>query len=160
MINKNELIDGTLKFISQYQRLPYLSEDDIAVDKPNDKGAMELKPYRAVKYVKEYFDNQDKYSEYLIENKLLTYDKIAEIIDIDKNRLKKLINKEVDKIDNNERRRIELFFNKDYYPELGKYNSVCEGCSKRGCKQVYWVMMIGCNKYKKSERKQNKNTDK
>lgn len=152
MINQNELIDGTLKFVNQYQRLPYLSEDNIEVEKENDEGEMELKPYRAVKYVKEYFINQDKYSEYLIESGLLTYDKIAEIINIDKNRLKKLANKEIDKPDIGERRTLELFFNKDYYPELGQYSNVCESCTKRECKLSYWVQVINCPKYKKKKK--------
>lgn len=153
MINQKELIDGTLEFIKRYKRLPFLSEDNIEIEKENDDGEMELKPYRAVKYVKERFVNQDKYSEYLIENRLLTYDKIAVVINIDENRLKKLINKDMDSPDSGERRTLELFFNKDYYPELGKYNNVCESCTKRECKQAYWVQIINCPKHNKKKKK-------
>jgi len=48
----------------------------------------------------------------------------------------------------NERRQIEMFFNKDYFPELGEYNAKCSKCNKK-CKQHYWADIIACEKYSK-----------
>lgn len=152
MINKDELIKGTLEFIKKYKRLPYLPEDDIEVEKQNNKGEVVLKPYRTGKYIKEFFGNQDKYSKYLLDNKLITHDTISEIIRIDKNKLECLLNGEIKTPEIKERRQIELFFNKDYFIKQGKYTSTCSKCSK-GCKNPYWVDVISCSKYKEKNKK-------
>jgi len=49
----------------------------------------------------------------------------------------------------NERRQIEMFFNKDYFPELDKYNDMCSKCKEK-CKQPYWADILDCRKYKKN----------
>lgn len=153
MINQNELIDGTLRFIYVYKRLPYYAEDDIEVEKENKDNKLELRPYRAGKYIKEFFTNQDKYTQYLLDNKIITYETISEIIKIDKSRLEKLLNKKIKTPEIRERRQIEIFFNKDYFPELGKYNENCGTCGKKQCKQLYWVSVISCGKQGKKKKK-------
>lgn len=151
MINQEELIKGTLKFVKQYKRLPYYIDDDVEVEKLNDEGKLEFRPYRALKYIKEFFANQDKFTKYLLDNKIITYETISEIIKIDRSRLEKLLSGDVKAPEAGERRQIELFFNKDHFPELGKYNKVCEGCTKIQCKQFYWVNLISCDKYSKKK---------
>ena len=141
MINQDQLIKGILEFINLYKRLPYYIEDEIEVEVTNDEGELELRPYRALKYVKECFANQDKCTQYLFDNRLITYEMISEIINIDENRLEKLLNKDIKVPDVMERRYIELFFNKDYFSELGNYTEICNGCSKK-CQKPYWVGVV------------------
>lgn len=153
MINQDQLIKGILEFINIYKRLPYYVEDDINVEIINDEGKLEFRPYRALKYVKENFDNQDKCTQYLLDNKLITYKIISEIIKIDRDRLEKLLNKEISEPEIHERRQIEIFFNKDYFEELGKWNDLCSGCSQNKCQQLYWVRVVSCGKYKEKKTK-------
>ena len=63
MINKDELIKGSLEFIDKYKRLPLYKEDDIVVERLNDENEIELRSYRALKYVNEHFKNQNKFAE-------------------------------------------------------------------------------------------------
>ncbi len=147
MITAKELIAGTLNFIPVYKRLPYYSDDDIEVEKKDEDGEMSLCPFRANKYIKKYFGKQNKYTKHLLDNKIIAYDVISKITKIRKNRLKRLLKKSIKKPTINERRQIEMFFNKDYFPELGEYNVKCSKCNKK-CKQHYWTDVVFC-KYSK-----------
>lgn len=154
MINKDELIEGTLNFINTYERLPYLSDDDIEVEKLNDNNELELNPYRAGKYIKEFFKNQDKYSNYLLQENILTYETISQIINIKINRLKELLGGNAKNVEISERRAIHIFFNKDFYKKLGKLNSHCKNCmNNKTCGQEYWVTVVHCPKFKDSKKK-------
>ena len=149
MINKDELIKGSLDFINKYKRLPLYKEDDIEVEKLNDNNEIELRSYRALKYINEYFKNQDKFADYLLKEKIITYKSIADIIGYSETITTNAITKSTKNVDVGVRRQLELFFNKDYYEkELGKYNSKCEGCKKQ-CKQFYWVDVAMCKEYSK-----------
>ena len=152
MINQDQLIKGILEFINMHKRLPYIAEDDIDVPITNDEGELELRPYRALKYVKEIFANQEKCTQYLLDNKLITYEMISEIIKIDRDRLENLLSKKISEPEIKERRQIEVFFNRDYFEELGKWNDMCTKCSKK-CQQFYWVNLISCNKFKEKKSK-------
>src|SRR5690554_2121702 len=149
MITKKQLIAGTLNFIPKYKRLPYYFDDDIEVKKRDKNNKLILSPFRANKYIKKYFGTQNKYTKHLLDNEIITYDTISKITKIRKNRLTKLLRKSIKKPTSNERRQIEIFFNKDYFLGLGEYNDKCFKCKEK-CKQPYWVSISGCKKYKKN----------
>lgn len=153
MINQDELIKGTLQFISAYKRLPYMSEDDIEVEKENDEGETEIKPYRSLKYINEYFGNHEKYSRHLLENNILAHDTISKHIDIPVNRLKELLKGDVEKVEIHERRMVDMFFNNDIYSHLGLMCNYCIDCTKKkSCSQNYWVQVINCPKHNKKKK--------
>ena len=153
MINQDELIKGTLRFIERYKRLPYYSEDDIEIEKLDDDNELVLKPYRALKYIKEEFATHEKYTKYLLQNNILTYEIISEHTKIKPDRLNILLKGEEDKIEVSERRIIHIFFNDDYYEKLGMMCSYCKDCTQnKKCSQNYWVKIIQCPKYKKQKK--------
>lgn len=123
-----------------------MDEDDIEVEIKNKKGEVELRPYRANKYIKEYFTNEDNLVEYLFDKKIITYKIISEILKLTETVVKNAIEKETKNPQTDVRKKIHLFFNKDYYEELGKYAKLCSKCTKK-CKQVYYVP-VECKKYK------------
>ena len=140
MINKDELIKGSLEFIDKYKRLPLYKSDDIVVEKLNDENEIELRTYKALKYVNEHFKNQNKFAEYLLKEKIITYKSIADIIGHSETVITNAITKSTKSPDVRVRRAIDVFFNKDNYEkELGKYASRCVDCTSRACKQFYWV---------------------
>ncbi len=127
MENKKEIKKETLSFIKQYKRLPLMEEDEFKREK--------------------YFDTDEEYIDYLFDNRILTYKLISKHTGLHTVRIKNLLQKDVKRVPTNERRKIEMFFNKDYFPELGKYNSKCSKCNKK-CKQHYWTDVVFC-KYSK-----------
>lgn len=147
-ITKKQFIDGTIDFVNTYQRLPFLLGDDVEVEIKNDEGEMELRPFRANKYIKEYFIDQDKMSAELISSGELTYTCISKLISIDAKLLEDVISKNIKEIDNVNRICIENFFNKDYFPKQNKYANECKDC-KNSCKQKYNVVIMQCKKKKK-----------
>lgn len=70
-ITKEQFNKATIDFIHKYKRLPYLPEDDIEIEEKNKKGEMEIKPYRANRYVNNYYINQDKMSQELLDNNII-----------------------------------------------------------------------------------------
>ena len=153
MINQDELIKGTLDFINTYKQLPFLSGDDIEIEKENDDGEIEVKPYRSLKYINEYFGNHKKYSEYLLENKIITYDEISECTDIPAKRVEELLSGKAENVEVQERRAIHIFFNNDIYSHLGIMCKYCSDCTKKSCGQDYWVHVIYCPRYSKKKKK-------
>lgn len=153
-ITKEQFIEGTLKFINIYKRLPFLSEDEIEVELENKDGEIEIRPFRANRYITEYFKNQDKMSEYLLKENIITYKSIGEVLNITPTIVENTITKKTANPEKRNRRLIHLYFNKDYYTELGMYADKCMDCKGCKCKQEYWVDLISCPKYKKkTERK-------
>lgn len=155
MINQDELIKGTLQFIEKYKRLPYQKEDDIEVQKLNDKNEVEIKPYRASKYIKEYYTNQDKFTEALFKQNVITYNLVGNILGLTPTVIKNTITKSNKNPDIKVRRQLEVFFNKDFYKgELPALNEVCKTCAKKAdCGQYYWVDLVGCKKYREKKNK-------
>ena len=149
MINKDELIKGSLDFINKYKRLPLYKEDDIEVEKLNDNNEIELRTYRALKYVNEHFKNQNKFAEYLLKEKIITYKSIADIIGYSETITTNAIVKQTKNPQAEVRRQLHIFFNKDLYKELGEYANLCSGCTKR-CKQHYFVE-VKCKNYKEKK---------
>lgn len=152
MINKDELIKGTLNFIKKYERLPFMNGDDIEVEKLNDKNEIELRPYRGKKYVDELFGGQDKFTKYLLDNNILTLEIVSKYTKVKPNRIAELLTKKAKNVEVRERRAIDVFFNKDYYEKLGKFNGINDTCRKQ-CQFPYWVTVDYCGKHSKREKK-------
>ncbi|MGJ0846613.1 hypothetical protein ACR77J_07985 [Tissierella praeacuta] len=156
MINKDELIKGTLNFIKKYERLPFMNGDDIEVEKLNDDNEIELRPYRGKKYVDELFGGQDKFTKYLLDNNILTLEIVSQYTKVKPDRIIELMSGKAEDIEASERRAIDIFFNKDYYEKkLGKYNGVNDKCRKE-CQFPYWVKVDHCGKHSKKENKNKK----
>ena len=138
-ITKEQFDDSIIPFVNKYKRLPYLSEDDIDVEVEID-GEIEIKPYRASRYVNAFYGNQDKMTKHLTDNKTITYKMVADITGHSETVITNAITKSTKSPDVRVRRAIDVFFNKDNYEkELGKYASRCVDCTSRACKQFYWV---------------------
>lgn len=149
MINKDELIKGSLVFIDKYKRLPCNREDSIEVEKLNDDNEIEIRTYKSLKYINELFGGQEKFAKYLLDNEIITYKSIADIIGYSETITTNAITKTTKNVDVGVRRQLELFFNNDYCEkELGKYSNKCTGCKKQ-CKQFYWVDVARCKEYSK-----------
>lgn len=151
-ITKEQFDKAVINFVYTYERLPYQPEDEVEVELKNDNGELETRLYRASRYVTSYYEDQDNMSKEILENNVITYKMISDITGITEAVLKNAINKETKNPEKATRRAIEMFFNKDFYEELGKYATKCEGCKKcKGCKSkyFYWISVIHCPMYKK-----------
>ena len=138
-----------MPFVKYYGRLPYISDDDILVPIKNKDGNMEDLPYRANKYIKRYFKSQNNLTKYLFDNNILTYELISKYTDIEPSRIKSLMKGKLKKVDNQERRQLEIFFNKDFYEKHNKLNEHCSNCKKKKqCGQHYWVNLWSCSRFK------------
>lgn len=135
--------------------MPYLKEDNIKIEFQEDNGEVELRPYRANRYIGEYYGSQEKATKELFDKEIITYDIVAKVISLTPTVVKNIINKEIKNPNSNARRRIEIFFNKDFYKELGRYNDrFCANCTKRKkCGQAYWVDVISCPSFRLSKSK-------
>ena len=119
------------------------------MEKLNNKNEIELRTYRALKYVNEHFKNQDKFADYLLKEKIITYKSIADIIGYSETITTNAIVKQTKNPQAEVRRQLHIFFNKDLYKELGEYANLCSGCTKR-CKQHYFVE-VKCKNYKEKK---------
>lgn len=163
VIDKNEFVKASLEFLDYYGRLPYMREDDVLVkveeETTGNNGKREIKQldrmYTSLKYVKGYFDTPENMTQYLLDEKLLSYGDIAETISIPETRVVELMSGEAKKVENHERRMIELFLNKDLYEDLGHgLSNHCSNCTKsKQCGQPYWVAVVSCPKFKKKTAK-------
>lgn len=145
-ITKQQFDDSIIPFVNKYKRLPYLTEDDIEIEIEVD-GEIEIRPYRANRYVSAYYKNQDKMTKYLIDNVIITYKLVAEITGYTGTLISNAMTKSTKNPDAGVRRGIHNFFNFDFYEkELGKYTDRCSEC-KNSCKQFYWVE-VWCPNFK------------
>lgn len=113
---------------------------------------MELKPYRANRYIEEFYENQDNMIDELFDKNIITYKLIADTTGLTETLVENTIEKETKNPDIEARRMIHIFFNKDFYEkELGKYNDRCMGCKKK-CKQSYYATIVVCPNYKKKKK--------
>lgn len=122
----------------------------------NKDDEVEYRPYKAKKYIEEYYKTQNNMIKELFDKKILTYELVSDITGIKIDVLKDMINKKIKQPDIRLRRRLHIFFNKDFYKHLGEYNSRCMDCRWRKCKQPYYVTIDVCLKYKKSTQKKEK----
>lgn len=127
--------------------------DYVDVEIIDKRGEKILRPYVANKYIKEFYGTKTNMTKELFDKNILSYNLISEKTGLTETVVRNIINGETKNVDTNTRRAIHIFFNRDFYPELGKYNSLCEKCRWRKCKQDYWVQYVACSKYKKSTRK-------
>lgn len=163
IISKEELLSAVPAFIEQYHRLPYMDEDDVIIEVVKEKKESDgtvreetiEQPYKALKYVRGHFGSEEGMTEYLLENEIITLKMISEYIDISEKRITEMMTGDLEKINPNERRRLHIFFNKDFYEKLGHINSLhCSDCTKqKQCAQPYWVSVISCPKFKKKSAK-------
>ena len=152
-ITKKQFEKSIPDFIKKYNRLPFLKEDDVEINMKNDKGKMELKPYRANRYIEEFYGNQDKMTKELFDKNIITYKLIADITELTETIVKNIITKETKNPDIQARHKIDMFFNNDFYEkELGKYNDRCMDCKKK-CKQHYYSTIVVCPNYKEKKKK-------
>jgi len=122
--------------------------DDVEIEVENDDGEMELKPYRANRYINEFYGGQDNCTEELFKKGLVAYQQIADLYDYTETLIKNAYEGATQNPQIGVRRALHVFFNKDLYEDrLDKYHSLCMGCKKR-CKQAYWVGLT-CSRYNK-----------
>ena len=121
-----------------------MNEDEIEVEILNENNEIETRPYVASKYIKEYYKTQEKFIDAMFSNNIISYKLIGEIIGYSETITRNAITKSVDTLDVKTRRAIHIFFDKDYFEELGKWNDRCTSCSKK-CKQFYWVNIVSCD---------------
>lgn len=159
IISKEELVNAIPKFMAHYGRLPYMDEDDVIINIKKDKeekdgsitSVVVEQPYKSLKYVKGHFGSTDNMTDYLFEQHILSFKIISDKTDISEKRVKDLMDGKATKVDKGERRRLHVFFNKDFYEEMGHLNSThCSDCTKSSqCGHPYWVSVISCPKFKK-----------
>ena len=149
-INKKQFEGSLARFIEKYERLPYLTEDDVEVEFKNKKKEIELRPYRASRYIREFYGDIDKMSEELLDGNTITYKMIADILNLTTTVVRNAITKETANPQPEVRRGIHMFFGKDYYPELEQHATKCSNCTRR-CKHEYWVDMLFCPDYKEKK---------
>lgn len=148
-ISKEQYLESIPRFINQYGRLPLMQEDDIEVEIDE-----EIKVYRSLRYVREYFGNNSNFIEELFELGLLSFKIISDKINISITKVENLLKGENKEIDKHDRRMLHIFFNEDIYcPKKGKYKKTkCSNENKLGG-QPYWVDVISVGKGKKKTKK-------
>lgn len=153
VITKEQLVQAVIPFMERYGRLPYMREDDIVVLVDDEE--ME---YKAHKYIKGYFGDTDIMTEYLLENEILTYKNVADIVGVTEKRVKDLMSGEATKVGNHERRMLHVFLDRDVYEELEHTTANhCGECTKnKKCGQPYFVDILFCPDYRKSNAKKKK----
>ena len=130
-----------------------MKEDDVEVEIKNEDGEIEIRPYRANKYIEKYFESQENMSKELFDKNIITYKLIADTIGLTETVVKNIITKGTKNPEIHNRRMIHIFFNKDFYEkELGKYNDRCMDCKKK-CKMDYYATIVVCPNYKEKKKK-------
>jgi len=148
-MDKEQFIKSSLEFMEEYKRLPMLKEDDVRLKQDGDEPDRVL---RAHTRITDFFGSEDKFIEYLLENKHLTYKTIAEYTGFSETVVSNIINKTVQTPDVKARRAVEVFLGKDLLADsLSPYHSKCDGCKKK-CKQWYFVD-LQCNAINGYEKK-------
>ena len=158
-ITREQFLEGVVGFLKEYKRLPYLPDDDIVVQIKNKENEPEYRPYRANRYIEEYYETQDKLTDKLFDSGVLSAGVLSEMSGFSETIINNLITKSTANPDIRARRAVHMILNSDYYEsELGSLNTThCSKCTKRRqCGQHYWVDIVSCSKYKKSEAKNTK----
>ena len=153
-ITKKQFEGSIPDFINKYRRLPFLREDDVEIEVKNDDGEIEKRPYRANRYINEYYGSQDNMVQELFDTGIISYKTIAKILGLTETVVKNAITLETKNPKIEVRRRLHIFFNKDFYEkELGRYNDRCQNNCSRRCKQYYFSDTYLCSKYKAKKKK-------
>lgn len=164
-MKKAEILSVVENFVKSHKRLPMLAEDDL-IFKTTDKNNEEVdRPLRASIQLKEVYGDKNikEISNLLltdlIKYDILDYEDIREICNIEKSvGMELLLSGERKTLEVKDRRALEVFLGYDMYEHLEpKVAKLCESCSRNGnsCKnpQLYWVTVVGCNRYARSKRK-------
>lgn len=118
----------------------------------NDDGEIEIKPYRANKYIKAYYGSQDDMTKELFKRGKISYETIADILNLTPTLVKNAITLKTENPQVEVRRKLHIFFNKDLYEkELGKFDNRCRNSCSRRCKQYYFADTSLCSKYKQKK---------
>lgn len=124
-----------------------MDEDEFEYEVKNNKDELEQRSYKSSRYIKEYFSSQAKLTEFLFDKNIISYKSIADVTGLTEVLVRNTVTKATKNPEVSVRRAIHIFFNKDYYEELGKYATLCEKCTKRACKQYYFAH-VRCRNYK------------
>lgn len=130
-----------------------MDEDDVEVECEDNNGGLIYRPYRANRYIQEYFSNQDKLTEFLFDKNVISYKLIADTLNLTETVTRNAITKRTVSPKLEVRRLIHMFFNKDYYEELGKFATLCAKCARRKCKQNYDAQ-VECKNYMTKKQKE------
>lgn len=148
-ITKQQFIDSIPNFIYNFDRLPYMNEDDVEVKIINDDKKEEIRPYRASRYINEFFNTKDELTKELFDKKIISYKLIADTLGLTEVVVRNAITKETKTPQQEVRRKLHMFFDKDLYEELGGHANLCNSCTRR-CKQHYFVD-VRCKNYKEKK---------
>lgn len=107
-----------------------------------------MRPYRASKYITEYYKTKNKLTDVLFDKQIITYKSIGDVLGYTETIIRNAVTKSVKNPDIKLRRAIHIFFDKDFYATLGKYNGVNDECKKE-CKHPYWVDVLRCGIHSK-----------
>lgn len=148
-ISKEQYINAIPIFIEQYKRLPFMQEDEIEVI-IEDK----IKPYKSLKYTKEFFGDISRCTDYLFEQGIISFKIISDKTGLDIKQVENILTGNLKDIDKHNRRLIHIFLGEDLYcPKKGKYKKIkCSNENKLGG-QPYWVDVISVGKGKKKTKK-------
>lgn len=155
ILSKEVVISKSLEFMKKNKRLPFLKEDVIKIQTKDEQGQTVDRPYKISRHIVGNFKSHDNFREFLFDNDFISPKTIADLHKISEKDVEKALNHSIKKPKIKIRKALDFFFNHDFYKELGN-NSICETCTKK-CKQLYWVELIGCSKYRKSKAKKRKN---
>lgn len=147
-ITKKQFNDSIIPFIEKYKRLPFLPEDDVEIKVKNEKDQMEIRPYRAGRYISSFYKTQENMIEKILEDKVITYELVEEVTGVKKNTLKDIISGKDMKKDNVARICVENFFDKDFFKKENKFADKCITCKSK-CKQKYNVILVKCKNFEK-----------
>lgn len=149
-MSKNELVEETLNFIKKYNRLPFIEEDVFEIEYLDNKENTKIKTLKIDSNIKKHFETNEEYVDYLFKKRKLTHKLISKHTKLSTTRVKNLLNKKNKNVTINDRRKIHMFFNKDYYSEMDKYSKKCMYCKyNKKCGQNYWADVWSCKKYEK-----------
>lgn len=146
-MNKKELIKETLNFIKKYDKLPFMEEDEFEIEYL-DNEEIKTKILKAESNIKKHFETNNEYVDYLFEKRKLTYKLISKHTKLSATRVKNLLDNKIKNVTINDRRKLHIFFNKDYFPKMNKYSDMCIDCkNNKKCGQNYWADVWFCKKY-------------
>lgn len=133
-------------FVRKMKRLPLLDGDSLEYMNEND----EISYKSGRNAIKETFGDDFDVKTDLIEQNIINYEEIDELLDLKQGTSKRIIEGRAS-VNTEGRREIEYFFNHDFLKDKDKdngFNKKCAGCKKK-CKQHYYVDLIHCRNYKK-----------
>ena len=87
-------------------------------------------------------------SDELLKNEVITYKSIADTLGYTETVIRNVVTKSIKEPDVRLRRAVHIFFNKDYYKELGEFSGVSDVC-KAKCQFPYYMDVVKCGIHSK-----------